>query len=512
MVIHHSLDRAAFSMPAEAELPSLDAVEGLTAVAAADVATLHSTYFDTPDFRLLKAGVTIKRQAGGHDDGWHLVVSTTDGHHLVRLPLGQAIHTVPKPLRSAVTAHSRGQELTAVLTLHTRRRLHRLHGDDGENVAEVTEDESTAEASADSGKGDAKRAWRHVTVSETGPAWRVRLSTHLLEAGASPEEPAAALAHALGHEIETPTATPPPAAGLRKSSPASLVVHARLAEQVRAMLQMDPLVRLDTPDSVHRMRVAIRRLRSALATFGALLAEEVTDSLRQELKWVADALGEVRDTEVFHDRLHELVASAPQHHKELYDAGVMTMVDGALRERYQQTHQAALQALDSERYSALLDQLPQLISGPACSAAAERSAKAVLPKMVLKDYARLRRRIKAAEKAEPGQREILLHEARKAAKRVRYAAETLAPVYGNKARRFVKALKRVQSNLGDHHDSAVSRQELRDMARRAAEERVDALPLGLLHCREESEAAEAEAAFREAWAKASKPKRRRWLQ
>ena len=66
---------------------------------------------------------------------------------------------------------------------------------------------------------------------------------------------------------------------------------------------MIPQVRLGIEDSVHRMRVASRRLRSALATFRPLFDREVGDRLREELKWLGGVLGPARDAEVMHERL-----------------------------------------------------------------------------------------------------------------------------------------------------------------------------------------------------------------
>ena len=61
------------------------------------------------------------------------------------------------------------------------------------------------------------------------------------------------------------------------------------------MRRLDPAVRLDADDAVHKMRVAVRRLRSTLATYRRLLDRDVTEPLRDELKWLGGVLGAVRD-------------------------------------------------------------------------------------------------------------------------------------------------------------------------------------------------------------------------
>ncbi len=92
----------------------------------------------------------------------------------------------------------------------------------------------------------------------------------------------------------------------RSPGPTGLAVdaiRAVLSLHVRHLLLADVAVRRDLPDSVHQMRVAARRLRSALATFAPLMQEEPAGALREELKWIASELGAIRDTEVMLDRL-----------------------------------------------------------------------------------------------------------------------------------------------------------------------------------------------------------------
>lgn len=85
-----------------------------------------------------------------------------------------------------------------------------------------------------------------------------------------------------------------------------------------------------------------------------------------------------------------------------------------------------------------------------------------------RDYARLATRVARALEQPPGEgRDLALHEARKAAKRTRYAAEAARPALGRPARTFAKRVKAVQKILGDHQDSVVARDALRTLAARA---------------------------------------------
>src|SRR5690606_24887214 len=75
------------------------------------------------------------------------------------------------------------------------------------------------------------------------------------------------------------------------------------------------------------------------------------------------------------------------------------------------------------------------------------------PKLVRKPWRRLRRAVNALEDDPP---DTALHNVRILAKRCRYAAEAVAPVVGEDAARFAKAMSRIQSVLGDHQDAIVA--------------------------------------------------------
>lgn len=64
-------------------------------------------------------------------------------------------------------------------------------------------------------------------------------------------------------------------------------VLAYLRAQRDAIVQLDPAVRRDLPDSVHRMRVATRRMRSAFRSYDKVLDRAATDPIGEELKWLA---------------------------------------------------------------------------------------------------------------------------------------------------------------------------------------------------------------------------------
>lgn len=300
-----------------------------------------------------------------------------------------------------------------------------------------------------------------------------------------------------------------PAEAFRARSTAAEVVGLRLREQVAELKEQDPLVRIDAPDSVHKMRVATRRLRGALATFRPLLDRERTQPLRDELTWIAAALGAARDAEVEHRLVAALIADEPFG---LVVGPVVKRVDRDLGDAYRAAHARLIEDMQTERYFTLIDDLDSLAASPPWTLLAEQPAVDVLPARVSKEFARVSRLVAAAEDArERPTRDERLHDARKAAKRARYAAEPLIPVYGPDAARFAEAFEHVQTVLGDYHDAIVTQPLLRQLAVQAHQDGENAFTYGLLHSRLQARAADLRAEFNVAWSHANRKERRSWL-
>jgi CHAD domain-containing protein len=286
-------------------------------------------------------------------------------------------------------------------------------------------------------------------------------------------------------------------------------VLAYLRAQVEQLLSCDTMVRRDLPDSVHQMRVASRRLRSALRSFRPLLREAQTEPLNGELRWLGEVLGEARDGEVLAEHLTESLAAIPV---ELRMGPVQARITGHFAPQQAEARRALLEALGSERYLALLEALDRLITTPPLTPAAEKRADKVLPSLVWKAFRRTRRRMNAADGTEPGESQnVALHEARKAAKRARYAAEVVAPAVGKDASRSAKALKNVQSTLGEHQDTVIARQALRELAIAANAGNESEFAYGLMYAMAAEHAATMRKKGAKAWKRAAKRRRTAWM-
>jgi CHAD domain-containing protein len=501
---HTEIERK-YDVADDADLPRLDPLPDVDRVdTGAD--ELEATYFDTAELALAGAAVTLRRRTGGADAGWHLKLPGGQERLELQLPLQRSVKTPPKPFREAVRVHTRGRTLKPVATVRTHRTEYRLLDANGRVLATVCDDRVGAHTPPpnDTGLMTAWREWE-VELDEGSVDLLDAADTYLREAGAAPGVSRSKLARVLGDRLQAAPVLALP----RLGDPAAGVVHARLHEQLTEMKRQDPRVRQDLPEAVHDMRVAMRRLRSALATFRPLLDRAVAEPLREELKWVGGVLGEARDIEVIHGRLAEAVAREPV---ELLLGPVVARIDADLGKAYREAHDRSVEAMGSDRYFALVDQLDALVADPPWTALAQEPAHEVLPRRMRNDWKRVRARVAAADAAPSAdERDLRLHEVRKAAKRARYAAETLTPLYGGEAKRFAKAAKGIQSILGDHQDSVVTQQVLRRLGVQAHLAGENGFSFGRLHGIEQASADQTRTEFSVAWKQATRKKMRRWF-
>ncbi len=458
---------------------------------------LEAEYFDTRDLRLASAQITLRRRTGGADAGWHLKLPSAAGERSeYREPLGEASDGVPESLLKLVRVHTRERALGPVARLETRRVEHHLLNKDGAVLASVSDDQVEAETLTPKRSVQHWREWEIELVKGSRDlldAGQERLAS----AGVRPSAHHSKLARALGRDPQDFTNTAPQP---KPKSAAADLMLAYLWEQVRELKSQDPLVRLDAPGTVHKMRVATRRMRSALATFRKLLDDaDSVNSLREELKWLAGVLGEARDAEVMHARLRDMVAEEPG---ELVMGPVTRRIDLELGGNYQKAHTKVLKTLDRPRYFRLLDALDSILTAPPFSPLASRPAREVIPRLVKRDVKRLRAAVRDAERHPAGTSDHpALHEARKDGKRLRYAAEAASPVNRKRAAKLADAAHGVQKILGDHQDSVVTRELLRRLGAEAFVKGENGFSYGRLHALEQSLALEAEARFHREWKK-----------
>jgi CHAD domain-containing protein len=198
---------------------------------------------------------------------------------------------------------------------------------------------------------------------------------------------------------------------------------------------------------------------------------------------------------------------------EFITGPVAAHVTRILQRRRAEGLATAIATLDSDRYLALHDALGRLLKDPPLNARAAKCARRELALQMGRSWRRLDKRMRAAESLTAGrERDLGLHETRKAGKRLRYADELAQPDVGKKAKRLKQQAKNVHKLLGDHQDPAVARPIIRELAVQAFLHGGNGFTYGILHELETRRAENAERDLPSAWKRLRKPKNIKWLQ
>lgn len=430
---------------------------------------LRTAYFDTSDLRLWQRGLSLRHRMGESPAGtgtWTLKVpapgSGTDGSaptlDRTELSWSGGREAVPPGATALLRGIVRRGHLEQITELATSRLRFVLRDAQGKSCAELDDDTVTVVG----GRRDGLRFRQlEVELGDGGPAVLDAVVRALRRAGAHlGDEPK--LAKALGLPAGSGR-TSPPAPGRR----ASLrdVVRTSINDALDRLLDHDLALRSDPThppaEAVHQARVATRRLRSDLKTFGSFLDPMWLDRTRAELAWMGEVLGNVRDADVLAGHL------AGDGEDIARDDGGRLELLSRLDDQRRRALDDLAEALAGDRYLDLLDCL-QAATATAPVAAlgrgrgTEERARRLLPALVGRQWRVLRRRQRRPGR-HPSDNE--LHRIRIGAKQLRYAAELAIPVMGKEARRLARAAEELQTVLGDHHDAVAAEQWLSHTAR-----------------------------------------------
>lgn len=249
-----------------------------------------------------------------------------------------------------------------------------------------------------------------------------------------------------------------------------------LTEQIGLVLEGLTGLR-EGSDPIHDTRVAIRRTRSTLRVFKKQLDPVAGPAFEEELKWFAGELGDVRDVQVQRQRFSDALDATP----DLLVLGpVRARIDLDLRGIETPARERVSETMETPRYRDLVAELQRWsVAPPVLPGGAKR-----LSATARKAGAKADGRLKAALKSDDDE---LLHRARKAAKRARYAHELLQwNGSSSRANRAVQHYKAIQSVLGDMQDTVVARTMLRQLGAAAGTTPGEnGFTFGLLYAREE---------------------------
>ncbi|WP_193180796.1 CYTH and CHAD domain-containing protein [Nisaea sediminum] len=227
------------------------------------------------------------------------------------------------------------------------------------------------------------------------------------------------------------------------------------ASQAQVAANEAAILETNDPEGPHQMRVALRRMRASLGMFRAFGDPGLTEHVRAEAKWLASALGEAREWDVYIEDLHMPVEKA-------LGAGIPALKElrGLAEARQEMGYRDARAAVASPRFTTLQLNLGLLIETLSASggrfdhlARSEEFAASRLEK-------RFRKVRKMGRHALQGPSEAM-HELRLEMKKMRYAAEFFNSLFeAKKAKAFTKAAARLQNLLGYANDFAVSAEQL----------------------------------------------------
>jgi CHAD domain-containing protein len=446
---------------------------------------LLSTYYDTGDYRLAKAGITLRRRIEARKGVWQLKIPRDAARLELEFAGGRL--SPPESLTKLLFAHLRGLPLQQIARLRTRRRGMQMVGAQGP-LADVVVDSVTALSG--------RRVSQHLyelEVELTGGSEKdlLQIEQVLREAGAQEGDHRPKVFQVLGLELPVSPAQAPPEA------PPVEQLKAMLQIEFQQLLAHDPGTRLGTDqEDLHRMRVATRRLRAYLKAAQPMLVPDWTDNIRTELAWLGNTLGLVRDLDVLLGYLDQECATLDLPERQAFGR-VLSLLQGERAE----ARAVLLQGLESDRYLALLDLAEAAAQSPAVA-----DATVSLMDIARVEYKKLRR---AMLESGPEAEDKLLHQIRIKAKRARYAAELAESSAGKPATRFIRQCMTLQGLLGEHQDAVVSEQRLRKLLGQISGSLV-ALSLGRLIERQCERRRKVRTVLPKAWAKLQKRAEKAW--
>ncbi|MBM4255492.1 MAG: inorganic triphosphatase [Deltaproteobacteria bacterium] len=424
---------------------------------------LLSVYYDTPDLDLKRHRIALRLR---HVDGRWIQTVKTEGK------VAGGLHERPEwenetvegtPDLAAISAPTVREFFLAEKIRNTLRPVFVTEFVRTSSLLEFANGE-VIELSLD--QGEIRAEGKQVPLCEVELELKAGNAARLFELALALQETLALKLENIskaerGYRLLVPVALVPVKARAIELPP-DLPVSAALVDILRSELMHlqaneEGVLREEDPEFVHQMRVALRRIRSALSVFSALVPREKSESIRAELRWLTGEFDAVRNWDVFTlDTLPPILAAFPDH-QELVS---LKMKSEGLR---QQQTQRAREAITSSRYQRLLLNLGAWLSLQSWrdtdtpdGGEGEEKISSFATRVLKKWRRRLKKKGKDVTTSSPEEQ----HQVRIVAKKLRYAAEFFASLYPQKQkhlRRYLETLAEVQEILGSLNDAATAR-------------------------------------------------------
>ncbi len=491
------------------DAPDLRSVEGWLSqyssgsglvVAPDSTEAITDTYYDTEGWHFYRAGFALRVRKTGGDEIESTMKSLSPAEGALRRrreisePLKDdkpaTLRKAPGPVGERSRALTGGHELRQMFKILTRRQKFALLLKD---TTDADTNGAPGEANDEANGGDESGVLRigevliddsEIPLGEDEEPTRLRRIEVEAGLGAAPTPDLQGFVDEMHFALElSPTSTSKYeaglyAAGLSPDGVARLgptdvdssmsvgeVAFSVLRRQFAEMRTHEPGTRLgEDPEELHDARVATRRMRAAMKVFEVALPGRAR-WFRDELRWVANALGEVRDLDVQIARLKAWMEEADEE-----ISGFLDKVLDLMKKRRVTARENMLEVLDSDRYGRLESSFAETLRrGPGAEwefAQSDGNSPVVepvtvaAPALIWDHYRKWR---KAAKRLGESSSPEDFHELRKKGKRLRYALEFVSEVYGEPVQKLVKPLKALQDDLGDHQDAVVAAGFLREL-------------------------------------------------
>ena len=463
------------------------------------------TYLDTDDWRILRAGYALRvrhKSGGGAEATLKSLAAAAKGMRQRREMnedlsvegdphnLTQAVFDAPgavgASVRAVVGIHA-SRTLRVLFEVRTRRSIYELTCDT-QRIGEVDLDDAAFPGGDSAPNGAMQRIEIEVLNADARAiksfVKRMRKECDLHDAVLSKFEAGLRARDLQPRQIAGEDFGP---VRIEPDATTSDLAYAVLRRHFAAMLSHEPAVRLgEQARDVHLMRVATRRLRAALSLFRDSLPPRA-GRLREELGWVASALGALRDYDVMIKQVEGWAVNggdgAPQ--------SAYQMVVALLRQQRSVEHGRLLAILNSRRYERLVSAFSRFLTKPAgLPEVAHVPANAAAPVLILRRYRQTR---KLGDQLAPESPPTEYHRLRIAAKRLRYSLEFVARLYGKPAKRALSRMVAMQDMLGLFQDTRMAVGRLRSLSAPNATRQMPAaalFALGQVAQRYEQQAAE----------------------
>lgn len=213
------------------------------------------------------------------------------------------------------------------------------------------------------------------------------------------------------------------------------------------------------PEQVHELRIATRRLRVALRLFSSFIPDR-GETFRAEFRWLGRTLGELRDLDVYAERIAGLGATLAENGRDDAARSAVTALERHVGVARSRARRRVNRTLDTQRFRRLVETFAELVAQPPNPRLVRRWQSLTIADAAHRDLLQTVRRIrKTGRKIDTAASPEALHRLRIKAKRLRYEGEFYADLYPS-LRRLAKAAKRLQDFLGAHQDACVTAERL----------------------------------------------------